>query len=251
MGKIRVVIIEDEQKAADLLQMMLESCQPDLEVVDKCSNLTAGVKSIKKNNPQLVFLDIEMPGYSGLQLLEFFGENEVDFDIIFTTAFNDYAIRAFELSAIDYILKPIQVDKLNAAVDKFIRKKQKEVAAFGRLNLLNQNIKYGIKRIALPVSSGIEIIRIEDIIYCKADGSYTRIIMAKDPPLTVSKNLKYFEEHVPEEAGFFRNHRSYLVNIAFIKRVVKGDGGSILLINGETVPITPDRIDQLVDLLSA
>ena len=248
---IKAIIIEDEPRAADMLQIMLEANQPEIEITDKCQNLPSGVRSIHKHKPDLIFLDIEMPGYSGLQLLEFFNEDEVAFEIIFTTAFSEYAIRAFELSAIDYVLKPIQVDKLNAAVEKFKRKKQKASHAFERLSLLNQNLKYGNRRIALPVSSGIEIIKMDDIIYCQAEGSYTRIILANDPALTVSKNLKYFEENLSEEAGFFRSHRSYIINTGFIKRLVKSDGGSIYLVNGETLPITSDRIDPLVEILAS
>jgi two-component system LytT family response regulator len=247
---IKTLIIEDELKAADLLQLMLTDCQQDIEVIDKCPNLPAGVRSIKKHKPELIFLDIEMPGYSGLQLLEFFNEEEVDFEIIFTTAFNDYAIKAFELSAIDYLLKPIQIDKLNASIEKYLRKKKKEIASFERLSLLNQNFKGGLKRIALPASTGIEIIKVEDIMYLEADGSYTKIILSNDPPLMVSKNLKYFEEQLSDEPGFFRNHRSYIINVAFIKRVVKSSGGSIQLLNGSSLPITIERIEPLIEILS-
>jgi two-component system LytT family response regulator len=247
---IKALIIEDEQKAADMLEIMLERNQPDVKVLEKCSNLPSGVRSIKKHKPDIIFLDIEMPGYSGLQLLEFFNEDEVDFSIIFTTAFNDYAIKAFELSAIDYILKPIQIDKLNAAVDKFKRKQQKDIASYEKLQLLSQNLSGGLKRIAVPVSSGVEIIKLEDIIYLQADGSYTKMILANEPPLVLSKNLKYFEDQVGENEGFFRNHRSYIINIAYIKKVLRSDGGTLQLTNGTSIPITTDRIDELVGLLS-
>jgi two-component system LytT family response regulator len=128
---------------------------------------------------------------------------------------------------------------------------EKDNTSSERLKLLGDNIKNPAKRIALPTSNGIEIIKMEDILFLQADGSYTKIILANDPPITVSKNLKFFEEIIGENAGFFRSHRSYLVNTAFIKRVARGDGGAISLTNGDILPITIDRIEPLIELLSA
>jgi two-component system, LytTR family, response regulator len=247
---IKALIIEDEQKAADMLATMLQRNQQDVEVLDKCNDLPSGVRSIRKFKPDLVFLDIEMPGYSGLQLLEFFNEEEVDFNIIFTTAFNDYAIRAFELSAIDYILKPIQIDKLNAAIEKFRRRKQKDLASFEKLKMLQQNLNGSSRRIAVPVSSGIEIINLDDILYLQAEGSYTRIHLVNEQPLTLSRNLKHFEDQLSDDRNFFRNHRSYIVNTSYVKKVIKSDGGILQLNNGTSLPITPDRIDELIGLIS-
>lgn len=247
---IKALIIEDEKKAADMLEIMLKRNQEDLTVLEKCPDLPAGVRSIKRNKPDLVFLDIEMPGYSGLQLMEFFNEEEVNFNVIFTTAFNEYAIKAFEVSAIDYLLKPIQIDKLNAAVDKFRRRQTKDMASVEKLQLLKQNLGNGPRRIAVPVSSGVEIVKMEDIIYLQAEGSYTRMYLVQDQPLTLSRNLKHFEDQLTDNFGFFRSHRSYLVNIAFIRKILKTDGGTIQLTNGNTLPITPDRIDELIELIS-
>lgn len=248
---IKALIIEDEKKAADMLEIMLLRNQQDVEVLDKCPDLPAGVRSIRRHKPDIVFLDIEMPGYNGLQLMEFFNEEEVDFNIIFTTAFNEYAIKAFEISAIDYLLKPIQIDKLNAAVDKFRRRQSRDITAFEKLQLLKQNMGSVTRRIAVPVSSGVEIVKLEDIIYLQADGSYTRMYLANDQPLTLSRNLKHFEDQLTDNFGFFRSHRSYLVNISFIRKILKTDGGTIQLTNGNSLPITPDRIDELIDLISA
>lgn len=247
---IKALIIEDEKKAADMLEIMLRRNQQDVEVMDKCPDLPAGVRSIKRHKPDIVFLDIEMPGYSGLQLMEFFNEEEVDFSVVFTTAFNEYAIKAFEVSAIDYLLKPIQIDKLNAAVDKFRKRQQRDIAAFEKLQLLKQNLGPGPVRIAVPVSSGVEIVRIEDIVYLQADGSYTRMYLSQDQPLTLSRNLKHFEDQLTDNFGFFRCHRSFLVNISYIRKILKTDGGTIQLTNGNSLPITPDRIDELIELIS-
>lgn len=247
---IKALIIEDEQKAAEMLGIMLQRNQQDVEVVDKCSDLPSGVRSIRKYKPDLVFLDIEMPGYSGLQLLEFFNEDEIDFNIIFTTAFNDYAIKAFELSAIDYLLKPIQIDKLNASVDKFRRRQQKDIASLEKLKMLQQNLNGTLRRIAVPVSSGVEIINLDDILYLQAEGSYTRIHLANEQPLTLSRNLKHFEDQLADDHHFFRSHRSFIVNTAYVKKVLKSDGGTLQLNNGASLPITPDRIEDLIGLIS-
>jgi len=247
---IKALIIEDEQKAAEMLATMLQRNQPDLEVVDKCNDLPSGVRSIRKLKPDLVFLDIEMPGYSGLQLLEFFNEEEIDFNIIFTTAFNDYAIKAFELSAIDYILKPIQIDKLNAAVEKFRRRQQKDLASIEKLKMLQQNLSGNLRRIAVPVSSGVEIVNLDDILFLQAEGSYTRIHLSNELPLTLSRNLKHFEDQLADDRHFFRSHRSYIVNTAYVKKVLKSDGGTLQLNNGTSLPITPDRIEELINLIS-
>lgn len=247
---IKALIIEDEQKAAEMLVIMLQRNQQDVEVVDKCNDLPSGVRSIRKFKPDLVFLDIEMPGYSGLQLLEFFNEDEIDFNIIFTTAFNDYAIKAFELSAIDYLLKPIQIDKLNASVEKFRRRQQKDIASIEKLKMLQQNLNGNSRRIAVPVSSGVEIINLDDILYLQAEGSYTRIHLAHEQPLTLSRNLKHFEDQLADDHHFFRSHRSYIVNTAYVKKVLKSDGGTLQLNNGASLPITPDRIEDLIGLIS-
>jgi len=246
---IKAIIIEDEQMAADMLQIMIEKNHQDFSVLDKCNDLPSGVRSIKKHKPDIVFLDIEMPGYSGLQLLEFFNEEEINFSIIFTTAFNDYAIKAFELSAIDYILKPIQIDKLNAAIEKYRKKQQKDMAALQKLELLKQNLTGKERRIAVPISSGVEVLKLDEILYLQAEGSYTKVFLQNNLQLLVSKNLRYFEELIGDDKLFFRNHRSYLVNVHAVKKVLRSDGGIVILQNEMQLPITSERIDELIKLL--
>lgn len=245
----KAIIIEDEQMAADMLQIMIEKNHQDFSVLEKCNDLPAGVRSIKKHKPDIVFLDIEMPGYSGLQLLEFFNEEEINFSIIFTTAFNDYAIKAFELSAIDYVLKPIQIDKLNAAIEKFRKRQQKDIAALQKLELLKQNLTGKERRIAVPISSGVEVLKLDEILYLQAEGSYTKVFLQNSLQLLVSKNLRYFEELIGDDRLFFRNHRSYLVNVHAVKKVLRSDGGIVILQNEMQLPITSDRIDELIKLL--
>lgn len=247
---IKALIIEDEKKAADMLQIMIEKNNDDVKVLDKCYDLPSGVRSIRTHQPDIVFLDIEMPGYSGLQLLEFFNEDEIDFSIIFTTAFNDYALKAFDLSAIDYILKPIQIDKLNSSIEKYRKKRHKQNEDFQKLTTLKHNLNHSDRKIALPISSGVEIVNVSDIRYLQAEGSYSKFFLSNDKQLVISKNLKFFEELVGDDAHFFRVHRSYIVNINYIKKVLRTDGGTIILNDNTELPIVNDKIDNLIKLLS-
>lgn len=246
---IKAVIIEDESKAAQMLEIMIKKNNTDINIVDKCADLPSGVRSIKKNKPNVVFLDIEMPGYNGLQLLEFFNEDEIDFEIIFTTAFNDYAIKAFELSAIDYVLKPIQIDKLNAAIEKYRKKQQKDLALYNKMQLLKNNMNGENKRIVVPVVSGVEVLKLTDIMYLQANGSYCNIYLNNNTHLIVGKNLKYFEDLIADDKLFFRNNRSFLVNISYVKKVLKSNGGELILQNNTSLPINTDRFDELVALI--
>src|SRR4028119_2483728 len=183
---LKIIIVEDEPAAANLLEEMLKDIEPEVEVIEKCSNLPSGVKSIKRHSPDIVFLDIELPVYSGIQLLEFFNPEEINFQVIFTTAYNEYAMKAFEMSAVDYLLKPLQEEKLNAAVKKVYLKQAP--ASLALLPALKENLQpNNHKKIVVPVASGFDILNLEDICYFKAEGSYTNIFFYDTSSLLVSK----------------------------------------------------------------
>lgn len=241
----KAIVIEDEQGAANLLVQMLHEIEPDIVVVEKCGDLPSGVKSIKKHNPYIVFLDIELPIHSGMQLLEFFNPEDIDFKIIFTTAYNQYAVRAFEMCAIDYLMKPIQEDLLRAAVAKAIR-----TAATGNagvLSTLKQNFQSDKdKKIVLPISNGYEIINVQNICYLRAEGSYTQIFTINNETILASKNLKHFQFILEEISFFYRIHRSTIVNIRFIKKLLRSEGGILLLEDKTQLPIANDKIDGLL-----
>ncbi|MDE3144718.1 MAG: response regulator transcription factor [Bacteroidota bacterium] len=242
---MKVIIIEDENKAADLLQQMLLHIDPSIDVVDKCSDLTLGVKSIQKNNPDLVFLDVELPVHSGLQLLEFFEEDEINFAIIFTTASNQYAVNAFEMSAVDYLLKPIDEDKLKLAVQKFYN--QKKISASKNISVLKQNLQSPeSKKIIVPVVSGFEILKLADIVYLKAEGSYTKIFIAENNSLTVSKNLKYFETLLESNNSFVRIHRSFIANIHLAKRIIRKDGYFLIMEDETQLPVITEKVEEII-----
>ncbi len=243
---IKVIIIDDEQRARILLkEMLIEYCD-DIDIVTECDDLPTGVKAIRKHQPDLVFLDIEMPGHSGLEMLDFFDANEINFSIIFTTAYDQYAIQAFKLSAVDYLLKPIDPNELVTSVERYkkLLKKQKEDYLILKENL-NQPHK-----IAVPTGNTIKFIELENILFLEASSSYTEIVFADNTKLMVSRTLKNFEEVLNRNTLFFRCHKSYIVNIQFISDYVKSDGGYIILKNKTKIPISPEKTGELLEMMT-
>ncbi len=235
---MKAIIIEDEKKARQLLRLLLNEHCPQVEVVDDCEDLPSGVKSIKKNNPDIVFLDIELPGLSGLQLLDFFNEEEINFSIIFVTAYNNYAIQAFKLSAIDYILKPINTQLLVEAVQKIekIASRQLQQLAALKANLSAQEDK----KIVIPNRDSINYISPKDILYVKGEGAYSTFYMQNNERFMLSRNLKYVEEMIVDFLYLKRCHKSYIVNTNNIKSLSKQEG-LVTLSNNEKIPVSTDR----------
>jgi two-component system LytT family response regulator len=238
MQTIEAIIIDDEQRARNTLEILLQEFCPQVQIVAACNNIPEAVLKINQKRPQLVFLDIEMPEYNGFELLSFF--REIDFQIIFVTAYNEYALKAFEVSAVDYLLKPVDIDKLKIAVDKATR----------RINVSNPNNNVEVlkdsfrtgqfNKIALPVSEGLLFVEVNDIVYLEAEGAYTNVWLNNSTKILVSKKIKFFEEIVETRANFFRSHRSYIVNINYLKKYNKNES-SLLLDNNKTVYISRDR----------
>jgi len=246
---IKAIIVEDEIKAGELLKAMLGDIDNEIEVVEVCRDLPTAIKCIRKIKPAIVFLDIELPIYSGLQILDFLNEDEINFKIIFVTASNKYAIKAFEMSAIDYIMKPIEFDKLKQAIAKF--KESSFIQNHSQIQVLKHNLKdEGFKKIVIPTHNGFEIISTDNIIYIKAEGSYSKITIQHLPVFVVSKNLKYFEEILSQTNGFCRVHRSYLVNLHFAKRIVQNDGNYIVLQDDVEIPLVADKLDDVISIIN-
>ncbi len=241
---IKVVIIDDELMARNLLRGLLQTYCPNVEILADCPDLPNGVKAIRKLKPDLVFLDIEMPGHTGLELLDFFNEDEVDFSVIFTTAYNQYAIQAFKLSAIDYLLKPIEPAELEQAVERFEKTANRQRQD---LTVLKENLnRQSERKLAVPEGHSIKFIELDNILYFKADSSYTEIHFTDDSKMVISRTLKNIEETLEGEQHFFRSHKSYLVNMKYVSEYVKSDGGYLLLKNGKEIPVTPDKVQELL-----
>lgn len=236
--KTTAIIIDDEQRAINTLTALLSMYASNVEIISVCKSVPEGVLAINKHRPQLVFLDIEMPEYNGFELLSFF--RDVDFDIIFVTAYNEYALRAFEVSAIDYLLKPVDIDKLKNAIDK-VRKKIDTGDVQLRIDVLKEAFSSGkFSKIALPMAEGLLFVETTDITCLEADGAYTEVWLANSSKIVVSKKLKFFEEVLIENPCFFRSHRSFMVNINHIRKYSKTES-TITLDNGKTVTIARDR----------
>ncbi len=239
---IKAIIIDDEVQARKLLHVLIKTHCPQISIADECADLPHGVKSIRKNKPDLIFLDIEMPGHSGLDILDFFDEKEIEFGIIFTTAYNEYAVKAFKLSAVDYLLKPISGDDLEQAVERFEKRfipQKKEVAT---------TVDKRDNRIAIPVGQSIKFIDTDDILFLKAENTYTEIHLQNESKLLVSRTLKNFEEVLSGNAAFFRCHKSYIVNRNFVLDYVKSDGGYLIIKPRTTIPISNDKVDEFLEV---
>jgi len=244
----RCIIIDDESKARILLKAMLERYGPSLEVVADCADLPTGVKAINKLNPDLVFLDIEMPGHSGLELMDFFEGSELNFDVIFTTAYSEYALQAFRFSAIDYLLKPLQPQQLQDAIARFEKKSVKESAK--RLEVLKSNLSEGEnsndRRIVIPIGQSLKFIWLKDIILLKGEGAYSEIFLKDGTKLLVSKNLKYFEDLLFDLPKFVRTHKSYIINMDEVLEYSKSSGGMIIMTGNFSAGISAEKIDDFL-----
>ena len=238
MSIVKAIIIDDEEHARRVLTGMIEEFCLNVEILEMCSNVPDGVLAINKLKPDLVFLDIEMPNYSGFELLGFF--RDIDFEIVFVTAYSKYAIQAFEVSAVDYLLKPVRADQLEDAIQKVANKIQL-ASMHDRLETLKINLSANqIQKIAVPVSDGLIFIKVEDISHINADGSYSKIFLTDGSNILVSKKLKYFDDMLLNKGSFFRVHRSHLVNLCYIKKYNRHHG-EITLENNNKISISRDN----------
>ncbi|MES2588386.1 MAG: LytTR family DNA-binding domain-containing protein [Bacteroidota bacterium] len=242
--KFKAIIVDDEKMARALLQGMIEEFCPEIQICETCVDLPNAIKAIHKYKPDLVFLDIEMPGHSGLELLDFFDENDINFSIIFTTAYNHYAIDAFKLSAIDYILKPIETQELENSVNRFVKFKNK--ISHEQKSALQNNLHSLLnKKIAIHTVSSIRLLKIDEISFFKADGAYTEIYMNSGEKIVSSKGLKHFEEATNQFYHFFRCHKSFIANLNEIVEYVKSDGGHLLMKNKLEVQFSSEKAAEI------
>jgi len=245
---IKALIIDDELTGIKGLRIALEKYCPDVEIVGTFDTPEAGLQAIKTLRPDLVFLDIQMPQMSGFDVLQ--QASPITFDVIFVSAHNQYAIKAIKFSALDYLLKPVDVDELIHAVTKVKGKMHSKSAPFQYQSVLN-NIQFNhgrIERLAVPSQEGIDFYNTEEIIYCKADGSYTRVILKSNQEVLVTKNLKDFESMLCE-SGFCRVHHSYLINLRHVKKYIKGEGGYVILSENHHVDISRRKKEEFLSLL--
>lgn len=237
---MRTLIVDDEKNARLALRGIVEENFPHIDIVAESNDIPSAVKMINRYKPELVFLDISMPGYSGLELFKFFDEKEINFNVIFVTAHSEYAINAFELSAVDYILKPIQISALARAIQKLKDHKVENIKA-----LQHHFENDAPKKVALQTGEGILFLQFDEIIYLKADGSYTHFITENRSKITVTKRLADFER-LESMGTFLRIHRSQIINYNRIKKILKQDGGSVIMDNGDQLSISASRKNDLL-----
>lgn len=239
---IKAVIIDDEALNRDALQELLKENFPDISIVGHAATVNEGVSLIEKTNPQIVFLDIQMPDGTGFDLLKKI--NEHYFEVIFTTAHDEYALDAFQASAIGYLLKPIEEKELQKTVIKAIELSQsKQSITPERINALTGN--YGkIKKIVIPDAEGFQIMATSEMVYLQGDRNYTKIVTKDGKPLLSSFNLGWFE-HLLSKEGFLRISKSHIINLLYAVRYTKGEGGSVVMVNGELLPIAVNKRDEL------
>jgi two-component system LytT family response regulator len=241
-NSIKVLLVDDEKPVRSALRELLTRNFPSIIVVGEAGSVPEAVREIHQHNPDLIFLDIEMPGYSGLQLLEFFNAQQVTFDIVFVTAFNEYAIQAFKISAFDYLLKPVNTDDLKETLARYTgAHKQQHLQE--RINLIKESYNDAKPPTQIAVSSlqGIDFIQLENVIVLEASGTYTTLVLSEGGNIVSSKPLGEFEALLKNNLNFFRAHRSFLINLNKVRKLSSKEGDVIMLTNNIEVPLSRYR----------
>lgn len=244
---IRTIIIDDEQNCIESLSFDLKKYCPEIEILETCTSPKLGLLAIRKHKPGLVFLDVQMPWMNGFEMLEVL--DDINFSIIFTTAHDQFAAKAFRISAVDYLLKPIDVSDLKDAINK-AKIKIEQQHGNSNIEVLLRNIKKpsSQQKIALPYRDGFEFVEVGHIIYCQAEGAYTKVFFDDKKFILVSKTLGDIEELLPQDI-FQRIHHSNVVNIDFVTHFVRSDGGYVKLRTGEQLPVSKSKKESLMERL--
>jgi len=245
---IRSIIVDDELKSRESLKILLTDFCDNVEVLATCQNVAEGIEAINQHKPDVVFLDIQMQRETGFDLLS--KVKPVNFEVVFTTAHSEYAIKAFKFSAVDYLLKPIDIEELKRALDKIEKKINGNIS--DRLEQLIQNLKpvgntQNLK-LALPTSDGLIFVKIDDILYCEASSNYTNIYTSDGKKHVISRTLKEYEDLLADH-NFFRIHNSHLINLGSIKKYVRGDGGYVVMNNDVSLDVSKRKKEAFLSRL--
>lgn len=245
---MKAILVDDELYCTELLSALLAKNCPEVEVVAEFNDPQKAAAFIRDNPPDILFLDIEMPRLNGFDLLE--RVRPVSFQVVFTTAYNQYALRAIKISALDYLLKPIDIEELKAAVEK--AQQQQQSPQWGQFELMERTRSAGEappKTIALSTLEGLHFVEVADILYCRSEGSYTNLLFMDGESMLLSKPIKDVGELLIP-AGFLRVHNSYLINLSHIKKYIRGEGGEIIMKNGDTVPVSRSKKAEFLDRIA-
>ena len=249
---IRSIIIDDEKKSREALEEKIKKFCPDVEIVATAENAQQGMEAISKLQPELVFLDIEMPVTNGFSMLEKI--NALNFEVIFTTAYDQYAIKAIRFSALDYLLKPIDAEELQKAIEQYKKKKEKPgpLHPLEQFRFLMESMKTAndpFNKLALPTSDGFHMVYIKDIIRLQSDSNYTTFYLQGGKSLVVSKTMKEYEEML-EEYHFFRVHNSHIINLHLMNKYIKGEGGYVIMEDGSSIEVSTRRKQAFLQKLA-
>lgn len=246
---LKALIVDDEKKSRESLKILLEDFCDNIEVAGLASSVDEAYNLIQSSAPEIVFLDIQINRETGFDLLNKL--RNIDFEVVFTTAFSEYAIEAIKFSAIDYLLKPINIDQLKGAVDK-AESKVKNFSFREKLDYLLHNFKSESSenfKLVLPTSDGLMFINFKDILYCEASSNYTIFHMRDGKKYIVSKTLKEYED-ILANYNFFRIHNSFLVNLREIKKYVKGEGGHVVMTNEQMLDVSKRKKETFLHRVS-
>jgi two-component system LytT family response regulator len=246
--EIKAIIVDDEKHSLESTDILIRKFCPTVRITGLAASPEQGIELIESLRPDLVFLDIAMPRLNGFELLQSLKYR--GFHLIFTTAYNAYAIEAFRVNAIDYLLKPIEAEELVGAVEK-VRQRMEDVRMLHSVDRIIRNLEdSGMKRsrLALPIEGRIVMLDHEQIIYCESDGNYTRLFLTGGGSIMISRTLKDIDNMLRGPA-FFRIHHSYLVNIRHVSEYLRGEGGEVILSNGKHLPVSRNRKKELLAAL--
>lgn len=245
MDKIRTILIDDEKNSLIILKRLLEKHIPDVEIIATAQSVEEGIETIDENKPDLVFLDISMPDGDGFEVIN---KTEFkDYNVIFSTAYDQYAIRAFDVAALHYILKPVKPEDLNEAIDRYKAVKDDDIDK--KIEIYTEALKEKPSRLILPTSSGMHIIEIQEIVRCESSNNYTTFFLTNGKKIVVSKSIQIYE-HMLSKTHFCRIHNKHIVNLKFIKKYVKGRGGHVELSNGSKVDVSDGRKKNFIERLN-
>lgn len=246
-SKIKCLIVDDERNSREVLKKLLDEYTEEVEFIGEAADAEGAFKLINDLNPELVFLDIQMPGGDGFSLLNKF--QEINFEIIFVTSFDQYAINAIRFNALDYLLKPIETKELTDAIARLVEKTRNRKRENKKIEALLHNLKNTNKRITVHVGDKVKLIEESDILYIEADGRYSNIYTADDEKYTTPRNLKDFEDNFGDQTSFIRISKTYMVNATYIKEYSKGEPFVIKMNTGTTFEVARRKKAEVLEKL--
>lgn len=247
---LNTILIDDEPDCLKALELELQESCPEINILSICSSGKEGLYAVKNHQPDLIFLDIDMPYMNGFEFLELL-PNKENIDIVFVTAHNEYAIKAIKTSAVDYLLKPVNKEELKNTVETIIKKRQS--ISSNKYNFLLEQMEAirnnEMSKVALPTFDGLSMVNIKDIIYCEADDNYAYVYLTNQRKLLITKSLRFLQDILPESI-FYRNHKSFLINLKKIEKYVKADGGYLIMEGNNQVSISRSKKEELIQLIN-